>query len=61
MKRSVSDGTIAAAAATAVGGDSKRQRPQPQVADPTWPLDKQYADAVVNFLIRLACQVKKLN
>ncbi len=48
MKRSASDGTAAA---------DKRQRSQTQVADPNWALDKQHADAVINFLIRLACQV----
>jgi len=30
---------------------------QTQVADPSWMLDKQHADAVMNFLLRLACQV----
>lgn len=54
MKRSASDGTVS-------GNGSmealKRQRSQPQVADPTWPLDKQHADSIINFLIRLACQV----
>ena len=47
MKRSASDGST----------DPKRQRTQTQVADPNWTLDKQHADAVINFLIRLACQV----
>ncbi len=49
MKRSASDGTAS--------GDGKRQRGPTQVADPNWALDKQHADAVINFLIRLACQV----
>lgn len=47
MKRSASDGTA----------ESKRQRTQTQVADPNWALEKQHTDAVLNFLIRLACQV----
>ncbi len=54
MKRSSSDGTLQG------GGSSngvKRQKSQPQVADPSWPLDKQHADAIINFLVRLACQV----
>ena len=50
MKRSASDGTA----------ESKRQRTQTQVADPHWALEKQHADAVINFLIRLACQVSNL-
>lgn len=42
MKRTSSDGST----------EPKRQRSQTQVADPKWVLDKQHADAVVNFLIR---------
>ena len=42
MKRTASDGT----------GEPKRQRAQTQVADPHWVLEKQHADAVINFLIR---------
>jgi hypothetical protein len=42
MKRTASDGT----------GEPKRQRTQTQVADPNWVLEKQHADAVINFLIR---------
>ena len=42
MKRTASDGTT----------EPKRQRTQTQVADPNWVLEKQHADAVVNFLIR---------
>ncbi len=51
MKRSSSDGTMSSS------NGVKRQKSQPQVADPSWPLDKQHADAIINFLIRLACQV----
>ena len=60
MKRSASDGTVSSASVTASNGSLegiKRQRSQQQVADPTWPLDKQHADSIINFLIRLACQV----
>lgn len=42
MKRTASDGTA----------EPKRQRAQTQVADPNWVLEKQHADAVINFLIR---------
>ena len=42
LKRTASDGT----------GEPKRQRAQTQVADPNWVLEKQHADAVINFLIR---------
>ena len=42
MKRTASDGST----------EPKRQRAQTQVADPTWALEKQHADAVINFLIR---------
>ncbi|XP_064401908.1 transformation/transcription domain-associated protein-like isoform X2 [Halichondria panicea] len=47
LKRTASDGT----------GDSKKARTQTTVADPQWSLEKQHADAIINFLIRLACQV----
>ena len=58
MKRSASDGTVAPPAIPASSAmDTKRQRTQAQVADPNWTLDKQHADAIINFLIRLACQV----
>ena len=33
-------------------GESKRQKVQAQVADPLWPLEKQYVDSIINFLIR---------
>ena len=55
MKRSASDGTLSTCSTSSDG--TKRQRTQPQVSDPSWPLDKQHADAIINFLIRLACQV----
>ena len=42
MKRTASDGSA----------EPKRQRAQTQVADPNWVLEKQHADAVINFLIR---------
>ena len=57
MKRSVSDGTVSISSSSE---GMKRQRSQPQVADPSWPLDKQHADAIINFLIRLACQVREV-
>lgn len=59
MKRSASDSTVASSVSGngSTEGGLKRQRSQPQVADPTWPLDKQHADSIINFLIRLACQV----
>lgn len=57
MKRSASDGTVGGGANGGGPEGIKRQRSQPQVADPTWPLDKQHADSIINFLIRLACQV----
>ena len=42
MKRSASDGST----------EPKRQRTQAQVADPNWILEKQHADAIINFLVR---------
>ena len=48
MKRSASDGS---------SEPSKRPKTQQQVADPNWTLEKQHADAIINFLVRLACQV----
>ncbi len=42
LKRTASDGT----------GDSKKARTQTTVADPQWSLEKQHADAIINFLIR---------
>ena len=42
LKRTASDGSA----------EPKRQRAQTQVADPSWALEKQHADAVINFLIR---------
>ena len=42
LKRTASDGS----------GEPKRRGAQTQVADPTWALEKQHADAVINFLIR---------
>ena len=42
IKRTASDGS----------GDSKRVRSQTSVADPHWSLEKQHADAIINFLIR---------
>ena len=58
MKRSASDGTVAPPSIPSSSAmDTKRQRTQAQVADPNWTLDKQHADAIINFLIRLACQV----
>ncbi|XP_019851030.1 PREDICTED: transformation/transcription domain-associated protein [Amphimedon queenslandica] len=57
LKRSGSDGTAGSGNGGGGGAELKRQRSQAQVADPTWPLDKQHADSIINFLIRLACQV----
>ena len=57
LKRSGSDGTVGSGNGGGGGAELKRQRSQAQVADPTWPLDKQHADSIINFLIRLACQV----
>lgn len=65
MKRSASDGTVGPGNGVGMAGgggpELKRQRSQAQVADPTWPLDKQHADSIINFLIRLACQVRRIN
>lgn len=48
LKRSASDGST----------ESKRgSRSQQTVSDPHWALDRQHSDAVINFLIRIACQV----
>ena len=48
LKRSASDGLA----------ESKRgQRSQQAVSDPHWVLDRQHSDAVINFLIRISCQV----
>ena len=48
LKRSASDGSA----------ESKRgTRGQQPVSDPHWVLDRQHSDAVINFLIRIACQV----
>ena len=48
LKRSASDGSA----------ESKRgSRSQQTVSDPHWALDRQHSDAVINFLIRIACQV----
>ena len=48
LKRSASDGSA----------ESKRgTRAQQPVSDPHWVLDRQHSDAVINFLIRIACQV----
>ena len=48
LKRSASDGSA----------ESKRGlRSQQAVSDPHWVLDRQHSDAVINFLIRIACQV----
>ena len=47
LKRSASDGSA----------ESKRGRSQQTVSDPHWALDRQHSDAVINFLIRIACQV----
>ena len=48
LKRSASDGSA----------ESKRGlRSQQTVSDPHWALERQHSDAVINFLIRIACQV----
>ena len=48
LKRSASDGTTEA---------KRGLRAQQPVSDPYWVLDRQHSDAVINFLIRIACQV----